>query len=131
MKKLTDFNDKSTNIYRLRRLAQDFVDERDWGKYHNPKDLSISIAIEAAELMEHFQWIGQGDVGKMIKDTKKSLSITEELADVMILCLNLANNLDIDVSQAIAEKIEKNKAKYPAEQVKGNYRKYTELKERL
>jgi dCTP diphosphatase len=130
MNKLVGFNDKSTKIYQLRQLAQDFVDEREWGKYHNPKDLSISIAIEAAELMEHFQWGGQGDVVKIMEDAEKFKSIKEELADVMILCLNLANNLDIDVSQAIAEKIEKNKDKYPAELVRGNYRKYTELKER-
>jgi dCTP diphosphatase len=130
MNKLVGFNDKSTIIYQLRQLAQDFVDEREWGKYHNPKDLSISIAIEAAELMEHFQWGGQGDVVKIMEDAEKFKSIKEELADVMILCLNLANNLDIDVSQAIAEKIEKNKDKYPAELVRGNYRKYTELKER-
>ena len=131
MKKGIDFNDKLTNIYQLRQLAQDFVDEREWGRYHNPKDLSISIAIEAAELMEHFQWVGQGDVVKIMENAEKFVSVKEELADVMILCLNLANNLDIDISQAIAEKIEKNKAKYPAELVRGNYRKYTELKEQL
>ncbi len=131
MNKSIDFNDKATNIYQLRQLAQDFVDERDWGKYHNPKDLSISIAIEAAELMELFQWAGQREVAKMLEDAEKLISIKEELADVMILCLNMANTLDIDVSQAIVEKIAKNKAKYPAELVSGNYRKYTQLKEQL
>ncbi len=128
MSNLAEYFDSKTNISKLRQLAQDFVDERDWNKYHNSKDLAISIAIEAAELMEVFQWVGQGEVGKMTEDDDKLLRIREELADVMILCLNMANTLDIDLSQAIAEKIEKNKAKYPAELVRGNYRKYTQLK---
>ena len=128
MSNLTEFFDSKTNISKLRQLAQDFVDERDWNKYHNPKDLSISIAIEAAELMEIFQWTGQGEVKKIAKDEHKLLRIKEELADVMILCLNMCNTMGIDLSQAIVEKIEKNKAKYPAELVRGNYRKYTQLK---
>lgn len=128
MSNLTDFFDSKTNISTLRQLAQDFVDERDWNKYHNPKDLAISIAIEAAELMELFQWIEQREVEKMTEADDKLLRVKEELADVLILCLNMANTLDIDLSQAIVEKIEKNKAKYPAEQVRGNYRKYTQLK---
>ncbi len=128
MSNLTENFDNKTNISKLRQLAQDFVDERDWNKYHNPKDLAISIAIEAAELMEIFQWRGQEEVEKISSDEDKLLRIKEELADVMILCLNMANTLDIELSKAIVEKIEKNKAKYPAELVRGNYRKYTELK---
>lgn len=129
MSNMAEISDSKINISRLRRLAQDFVDERDWNKYHNPKDLAISIAIEAAELMEIFQWAGPKEVAKMMENAEKIVSIKEELADVMILCLNLANTLNIDVSQAISEKIKKNKAKYPAELFRGNYRKYTQLKE--
>jgi len=128
MSNLTDVFDDKTNIAQLKQLAQDFVDERDWKKYHNPKDLAISIALEASELMELFQWMGQGEVEKKTKDGHELLRIREELADVMILCLNMGNTLGIDLSQAIVEKIEKNKAKYPAELVRGNYRKYTQLK---
>jgi len=128
MSNLTEIFDNKTNISKLRQLAQDFVDERDWNKYHNPKDLAISIAIEAAELMEIFQWRGQEEVETISSDEDKLLRIKEELADVMILCLNMVNTLDIELSQAIVEKIEKNNAKYPAELVRGNYRKYTELK---
>ncbi len=128
MSNLTDIFDNKTSISKLRQLAQDFVDERDWNKYHNPKDLAVSIAIEAAELMELFQWMGQIEMEKMAKDDDNLLRIREELADVMILCLNMCNTLGIDLSQAIVEKIEKNKAKYPAELVKGNYRKYTQIK---
>ena len=128
MSNLPDIFDNKTSISKLRQLAQGFVDERGWNKYHNPKDLAISIAIEAAELMEIFQWTGQGEVKKIAKDEHKLLRIKEELADVMILCLNMGNALGIDISQAIVEKIEKNKVKYPVELVKGNYRKYTQLK---
>ena len=128
MSNLTDVFDSKTDVSKLKQLAQDFVDERDWNKYHNPKDLAISIAIQASELMELFQWMGQSEVEKMAKDEHKLLRIKEELADVMILCLNMGNTLGIDLSQAIVEKIEKNKAKYPAELVRGNYRKYTQLK---
>ena len=128
MSNLTDIFDNKTSISKLRQLAQDFVDERDWNKYHNPKDLAISIAIEAAELMELFQWMGQIEMEKMAEDDDKLLRIREELADVVILCLNMCNTLGIDLSQAIVEKIEKNKAKYPADLVRGNYRKYTQLK---
>ena len=128
MTDITDFDDKQVFISLLKRMVKDFVEERNWGKYHNSKDIAISIALEAAELMELFQWKGQQEVLDMLKNQEKLVRVKEELADIMILCLNMANVLDVDVSQAIAEKIDKNKAKYPVELVKGNYRKYTELK---
>ena len=128
MTDITDFDDKQVSISLLKRMVKDFVEERNWGKYHNSKDIAISIALEAAELMELFQWKGQQEVLEMLKDQDKLVRVKEELADIMILCLNMANVLNIDVSQAITEKIDKNKAKYPVELVKGNYRKYTELK---
>ena len=128
MTDITDFDDKQVSISLLKRMVKDFVEERNWGKYHNSKDIAISIALEAAELMELFQWKGQQEVLEMLKDQDKLVRVKEELADIMILCLNMANVLNVDVSQAIAEKIDKNKAKYPVELVKGNYRKYTELK---
>jgi len=128
MTDIANFDDKQVFISLLKRMVKDFVEERNWGKYHNSKDIAISIALEAAELMELFQWKGQHEVLEMLKDPDKLVRVKEELADIMILCLNMANVLDVDVSQAIAEKIDKNKAKYPVELVKGNYRKYTELK---
>jgi NTP pyrophosphatase (non-canonical NTP hydrolase) len=128
MTDIANFDDKQVFISLLKRMVKDFVEERNWGKYHNSKDIAISIALEAAELMELFQWKGQQEVLDMLKNQEKLVRVKEELADIMILCLNMANVLDVDVSQAIAEKIDKNKAKYPVELVKGNYRKYTELK---
>ena len=122
-------SDRETSINDLRQLVQDFVDERKWGKYHNAKDIAISIAIEAAELLELFQWVREKEIGSMLKDAENSERLEEELADIMILCLNLANVIGIDAAEAVVRKVEKNRVKYPVELVKGNYRKYTKLKD--
>lgn len=99
-----------------------FRDDRDWRKFHNEKDLAISISLEASELLELFQWKESKDV------TSKSLKrIKEELADVFIYSIMLADNLNLDIENIIDEKLEKNKAKYPVKLSKGNNRKYTEL----
>ncbi len=129
MKKSSVTCDRKTSIYQLRQLIQDFVDERDWRKYHNPKDLAISIAIEAAELMELFQWVSERKVEKVLEDAERFTRLEEELADIIILCFNLANVLDVDVAKAVTKKVEKNRAKYPVDLVKGNYKKYTQLKD--
>ncbi|MFC2034216.1 nucleotide pyrophosphohydrolase [Chloroflexota bacterium] len=119
--------DKTTDVQQLRNLVQKFVDDRDWSKYHNPKDLAISIAIEASELLELFQWIKENQLAKITENPKKLVELKEELADIIIYCLSLANVLDVDVSRAVVEKISKNEEKYPTEKVKGDYKKYTEL----
>ena len=129
MKKSSVTCDRKTSIYQVRQLIQDFVDERDWRKYHNPKDLTISIAIEAAELMELFQWVSERKVEKVLEDAERFTRLEEELADIIILCFNLANVLDVDVAKAVTKKVEKNRAKYPVDLVKGNYKKYTQLKD--
>jgi len=121
--------DRKTSIYQLRQLIQDFIDERDWRKYHNPKDLAISIAIEAAELMELFQWVSERKVEKVLEHAERFTRLEEELAAIIILCFNLANVLDVDVAKAVTKKVEKNRAKYPVDLVKGNYKKYTQLKD--
>ena len=99
-----------------------FRDDRDWRKFHNEKDLAISISIEASELLELFQWKESGEV------TSKSLGrIKEELADVFIYSIMLADNLNLDIENIIDEKLEKNARKYPVEISKGSNKKYTEL----
>ena len=99
-----------------------FRDDRDWRKFHNEKDLAISILLESSELLELFQWKQPEEV------TTNSLErIKEELADVLIYSMMLADNLQLDIEQIIEEKLEKNKAKYPVKLSKGNNRKYTEL----
>ena len=130
MNQSSEISDKKTSLGQLKQMVQSFVDERDWGKYHNAKDLAISIAIEAAELLEIFQWVREKEIENVTKDDEKRSRIEEEMADVMILCLNLPNTLDINAAQAITRKLERNRAKYPVELVKGNYRKYTELKDK-
>ncbi|EOB22413.1 nucleotide pyrophosphohydrolase [Streptococcus sp. 27098_8_103] len=99
-----------------------FRDDRDWRKFHNEKDLAISISLEASELLELFQWKESKDV------TSKSLKrIKEELADVFIYSIMLADNLNLDIENIIDEKLEKNARKYPVEISKGSNKKYTEL----
>lgn len=89
---------------------QKFVAERDWDKHHNPKDLALSVTLEASELLENFQWI---NAEKAVEKNKKN--IEEEIADVMIYSIMLARKLDIDVEEAILSKIKKNAEKYPAD----------------
>lgn len=98
-----------------------FRDERDWRQFHNPKDLAISLTLEASELLENFQWkSSEQAIAANLSD------IQDELADVLIYSLMLAHDLDIDVKAAILQKLEKNEQKYPVDKFKGTSRKYTE-----
>ena len=94
-----------------------FQEERDWKKFHTPENLAKSISIESAELLEHFQWQKEYDISE----------VSEELADVMIYCLYMADALDLDVREIILDKMAKNAVKYPVEKSRGNAKKYTEL----
>ena len=113
--------DSSTTVAELRELVRHFVDERDWRQFHAPKNLSMSLAIEAAELMEHFQWIDAAESRTIADDAEKLLPVREELADVLCYALALANELNIDLATAVREKMVKNALKYPAEQSRGRY----------
>jgi dCTP diphosphatase len=106
-------SDKTTTVAQLRAIVERFVAERNWHKYHNPKNLSMSLAIEAAELMEHFQWLTTDETTSG-KDQNLA-EITDELADVTCYALALANALKIDLAQAIENKMVKNRLKYPAQ----------------
>lgn len=103
-----------------------FRDERDWCQYHTPKNLSMSIAIESAELMEHFQWKNEDEI-KLYLETEGREKVQEEIADIAAYLLLLCNILEIDLNSAILEKIKKNELKYPIEKCKGKHNKYTEL----
>lgn len=113
------------DITELQKLVVDFRDERDWGQFHNPKDMAISLALEAAEVLEHFQWKTSDEIKVHLKSKKHELS--EELADVLYWVLLMAHDMDIDIAQSFSAKIEKNAAKYPVEKSKGSHKKYTEL----
>jgi NTP pyrophosphatase (non-canonical NTP hydrolase) len=112
-------SDASTTVQQLRNVMIEFVQERDWSQFHSPKNLSMSIAIEAAELMEHFQWISQ-EQSRELDDSVKH-QVAEELADVLCYCLAMANSMNIDLSTAITDKMVRNREKYPADQFRGLY----------
>ena len=116
-------SDRETTILQLRARVQKFVDDRDWQKYHKPKNLAMSIAIEASELMELFQWVEESETDTITGKREKLSRMEEELADIMVYCLSLANVVNIDISRAIMNKIDKNERKYPPEQFKGTYKK--------
>lgn len=108
-------------------MIRKFCDDRDWDQFHNPKDLSISLALEAAEVLEHFQWKNDSEMSTHAREKKSEVG--EELADVLYWTLLLANKLDINLVEAFEQKMKKNEAKYPVEKAKGSHKKYTELYE--
>jgi NTP pyrophosphatase (non-canonical NTP hydrolase) len=114
-------SDKSTTVAELRQLIADFVAERDWSQFHSPKNVSMALAIEAAELMEHFQWLTTEDSRRLADEPAKLAEVGEELADVIGYSFALANELGLDVSSAIRAKMIKNAEKYPAEKYRGRY----------
>ena len=117
--------EKDRRMKELIDLINQFRDERDWRKFHNEKDLAISISLEASELLELFQWKQSEEV------VEKSLQeIREELADVFMYSFMLADNLNLDVEEIIKEKIDINSKKYPVELSKGNNKKYTDLEKK-
>ena len=105
----------------LRKIMADFVAERDWSQFHSPKNVSMALAIEAAELMEHFQWLTTEASRRLADDPEKLAAVGEELADVVGYSFALANELGIDVSSAIRAKMVKNRQKYPADEFRGRY----------
>jgi dCTP diphosphatase len=107
----TTNNDSTTSVSQLREVVRDFVAERRWEKFHNAKNLSMSLAIEAAELMEHFQWLTTEET--VAGDQQDLAEIANELADVTCYALALANVLKIDLTQAVTSKMIKNRIKYP------------------
>lgn len=116
-------SDQTTTVADLRAMMKKFVDERDWSQFHNPKNLSMAIAIEAAELMEHFQWIEGHKAGDIRDSADEFRLVREELSDILAFALSFANALDIDISDALQEKMVKNAKKYPADEYRGRFRR--------
>lgn len=108
----------------LKQLIE-FRRERDWEQFHNPKDIAISLSIEAAELLEWFQWRNKAEIQQML-ETDKREALEDEIADVAVYLSYLCYDLNIDLEQAIKRKMDKNTAKYPVEKVKGRADKYNE-----
>jgi NTP pyrophosphatase (non-canonical NTP hydrolase) len=114
-------SDSTTTLADLKRLVNDFVARRDWRQFHAPKNLAMSLAIEAAELMEHFQWLDAAASRAIAGQPDRLAAVAEELADVLCYALALANELGIDLATAVRDKMVKNERKYPADQYRGRY----------
>ncbi len=110
--------------YILNKIKE-FRDERDWMQFHDPKNMAISIILEASELLEHFQWKTKTEAEEYIK--KNRVKVEEEIADIALYLFELADNLDINLLKAMEEKIKENARKYPVDKAKGNAKKYKEL----
>jgi len=111
----------------LRDRLREFARERDWDQYHTPKNLSMALIAEAAELVEHFQWV-DGDTSHLLTD-KTRRSVEEELADILIYLVRISDKLEIGLYDAVARKIGINEKKYPADKVRGSAKKYTEYED--
>lgn len=113
--------DATTTVAELRKLVADFVAERDWSQFHSPKNVSMALAIEAAELMEHFQWLSPEASRELTHDPERLAAVGEEIADVVGYSFALANELGIDLASTIRAKMIKNAKKYPADEYRGRY----------
>jgi dCTP diphosphatase len=120
-------HDGATTVAEIRERVMNFARERDWEQFHSPKNLSMALAAESGELMEHFLWTESGASADVLRDPKKSEAIADELADVAIYALEFANIAKIDLAAAIERKLAKNAVKYPVEKAKGRAAKYNEL----
>ena len=111
----------------LRDRLREFARERDWDQFHTPKNLSMALIAEAAELVEHFQWV-EGDKSHLLEE-KVRPAVEEEIADILIYLVRIADKLSIDLYRAAERKIAINARKYPADRVRGSARKYTEYED--
>jgi len=109
----------------LRSQIFAFRDERDWDQFHQPKELAIALSIEAGELLEHFLWKNPAEVEERIANKKEEIS--DELADVAVYLIELADKVGVDLTDAIQRKMAKNALKYPVEKARGSNKKYSEL----
>lgn len=115
----------SRDIDSLQAELRNFAEERDWDKFHSPKNLAAALSVEAAELLEHFQWLTEAESSAL--SMKQRHEVSEELADVLLYLIRLADKLDIDLVEAADRKLLKNAEKYPVEKSKGKSTKYNEL----
>jgi NTP pyrophosphatase (non-canonical NTP hydrolase) len=114
-----------TTLRALRDRLHRFAQQRDWEKFHSPKNLAMALSVEVAELMEHFQWVSEAASSRL--SPEQLAEVRHELADVLIYLVRLADKLDVDLLAAASDKMVLNAAKYPAHKARGNSRKYTKL----
>lgn len=113
-----------SDLLLLRDKLRAFAEARDWDQFHSPKNLSMALMVEVAELMEHFQWLTEAQSGELASDNKQA--VAEELADVLLYLVRLSDKLGVDLREAALHKLEKNALKYPAELVRGSAKKALE-----
>jgi len=114
-----------SDIKKLTKLITDFRDARDWKQFHNPKDMAISLALEAAEVMEQFQWKSPAEIRAHLK--KNKVEVADELSDTLWWVLLMSHDLKIDVAKALQDKLKRTEKKYPVAKAKGRHTKYTKL----
>jgi NTP pyrophosphatase (non-canonical NTP hydrolase) len=115
---MSEIRDLTAKIAKIR-------DDRDWKQFHNPKDMAVSLALEANEVLEHFQWRNGAEMDEYVKTHKEEIG--EELADVLYWVLEMSSDINVDIKEALEKKLLKTEKKYPVEKAKGNHKKYTEL----
>ena len=113
-----------SDLTMLRDKLRAFAEARDWDQFHSPKNLSMALMVEAAELMEHFQWLTEAQSAGLPPEVKRAVG--EELADILLYLVRLSDKLGIDLREAALHKLEKNAVKYPADLVRGSAKKYSE-----
>ena len=113
------------SIAKITEEIKHFRDERDWLQFHDPKNMAISIMLEASELLEHFQWKTKAEVKEYVQSNRES--VQEEIADISMYLFELADNLGIDLLEAMEKKLKKNADKYPVVKAKGSHKKYNQL----
>ena len=115
--------DEYVDFESLKERVRHFVRERDWEKYHNPKDLAVAISVEAGELLELFQWMKESDASAIKENSQAMQKIEGELADILNYCMSLANVLDINLSRIVLSKLKEAEKKYPKEKFKGEWKR--------
>lgn len=116
--------DKLKNLNEIKRYLREFARERNWEQFHSPKNLTMALSVEVAELVEHFQWLTEEQSGKLSEDSKAN--VAEEIADVQLYLIRLADQLNIDILEAVNRKMQVNEERYPPEKVRGSAKKYNE-----
>lgn len=119
---------QSPDLETLRSMLRTFVTEREWGQFHTPKNLATALSVEAAELLEPFQWLATGDQDELTDGDRATVRL--EMADVLAYLLLLADRMNVDLCEALAEKIAINAGRYPASEARGRSKKYTAYEER-
>jgi len=114
----------NSDLLMLRDKLRIFAEARDWNQFHSPKNLSMALMVEVAELMEHFQWLTEAQTENL--DSEKKAVVAEELADILLYLVRISDKLDVNLTEAALRKLKKNEVKYPAAQVRGSAKKYSE-----